>query len=169
MRYSEWIKSVIESGNLCGAYQDKTMNAKSKLDLVRICLDANGASYLCEMQAKGIPLPYETICKEFKSYINGRYVAEFKNERDNGYDSCIYCCYSDSDSIEINTTLTTILGCKLKAHIREYDFVHLYIDKGCEIELHCPKTARCMIDYWDGAKIDVYNPQESGKVELIKH
>ena len=169
MRYSEWIKSVIESGNLCGAYQDKTMNAKSKLDLVRICLDANGASYLCEMQAKGIPLPYETICKEFKSYINGRYVAEFKNEKGNGYTSCIYCCFSDSTDINIETTITTVLGCKSDIWVRENDFVRIYADSNCDLAIHCPKTSRCIVEYWDGAKIINIDERFGGKVELIKH
>lgn len=60
MRFSEWINKIIESGLLCEAYTDKVEEAKSKKRLMDIVLDSNGQSYLCEMQAKGMALPYET-------------------------------------------------------------------------------------------------------------
>lgn len=172
MEFHEWLNSVIKSGNLCDAYKDKALDAKSKLALVRLCLDSNGASYLCEMQAKGYPLSYETICSKFRSYINSRYIAEFKNEKGNGYTSCIYCCFSDSSDINIETTITTILGCKSDIWVRENDFVRIYADSNCDLAIHCPKTSRCIVEYWDGANIrllDCYDLKGLGNVELIKH
>ena len=58
MEFHEWLNTCIKTGNLCDAYKDKALDAKSKLALMRLALDANGCSYLCEMQAKGYPLSY---------------------------------------------------------------------------------------------------------------
>ena len=56
MEFHEWLNTCIKTGNLCDAYKDKALDAKSKLALMRLALDSNGSSYLCEMQAKGYPL-----------------------------------------------------------------------------------------------------------------
>ena len=167
MEFHEWLNTCIKTGNLCDVYKDKALDAKSKLALMRLALDANGCSYLCEMQAKGYPLSYETICEKFRSYINGRYVSEFKNDKGNGYTSSIYCCFSDFDDIHIETTITTILGCKSNIWVNENDFVRLVIDKNCELAVHVPDSSRCIIDYWDGAKIVVYG--DMTKVTMNKH
>lgn len=165
--FKEWVALLKENGLLCDMYSEKVDNAKSKLELVRCCLDANGVNFLQEMQSAGFPLPYEVVCSVFRSYINGRYVAEFKNERGSFYNSSIYCCFNESD-IEINTTLTTILGCTCDVWIGENDFVKIYADKNCKLMIHCNESSRCIVEYWDGAIIDV-DPHDGGKVELIKH
>lgn len=162
--FKEWLALLKENGLLCDVYCDKVDNAKSKLELVRCCLDANGANFLQEMQAAGFPLPYEVICSVFHSYINGRYIAEFKNERGSFYNSSIYCCFDDSD-IEINTTLTTLLGCSTEIYIKDNDFCKIYVDRNCEIIVNCPLSSRCIIEYWGDAKIQVKGNVE--KVELI--
>ena len=164
MDFKTWINKVIESGNLCGEYKDKVDDAKSKKQILDIVLDANGSSFLQEMQAKGMPLPYETINNEFRSYINGRYKAEFKNDKGNGYSSSLYCCYAE-DELLIDTTLTTMLGCNTDVYIRNNDFVKIYADKNCELHISCPESSRCIVEYWDGARIFVHR----GVVEMIKH
>jgi hypothetical protein len=162
MLFKDWINEVIKSGNLCSHYTEKVQDAPSKRRLVDLCLDPNGVSYLQEMQAKGMGLAYETILTEFKSYINGRYIAEFKNEKGNGYTSSIYCCYFDSDTINVNTTLVSLLGCKSKVNIAENDFVRICVDKNCELIVNCPQSSRCIIEYWGNAKIQV-----NGNVEKV--
>lgn len=167
MKFNEWLNSVIGAGLLCGNYRDKALNAQSKINLMNIVLDANGASYLCETQSKGFALPYETITKEFKSYINGRYIAEYKNDKGNGYTSTIYCCYCDSDDVHIKTTSTTFLGCKTTIHIKPYDFVQIYADSNCELKIICPESSRVKLDYWGNAKI-TFN-DNCGRIDLKKH
>lgn len=168
MTFNEWIQEIIGSGLLCGEYTSKVDDAKSKKRLMDIVLDANGVSWLCEMDAKGMPLPYETILREFKGYINARYIAEYKNEKGNGYSSALYCCFSDSSDINIETTLTTVLGCKADVWVGANDFVKIYADKNCQLMIHCPETSRCIVEYWKGAKVEVDEPL-GGKVELIEH
>lgn len=164
MDFKTWINTVIKTGNLCEDYKVKVDDANSKKQLLDIVLDANGVSYLCEMETKGYPLPYETIHRQFGSYINGRYKAEYKNEKGNGYTSSIYCCYAEEEML-VDTTLTTMLGCNTDVYIRENDFVRIYADKNCELHISCPPSSRCIVDYWDGAHVVVHK----GNVELIKH
>lgn len=155
MSFEEWINKVIQSGNLCSGYSNKVSSSKSKLQIVRIVLDANGVSYLPEMDEKGFPLPYDTILREFKNYINGNYIAQFSNDKGHGYSSSIYCCYSEGNEIHVNSTLSTYLGCSnVTLKINENDFVHLYIDKNCDLSIDCPESSKCLVDYWEGAKIN---------------
>lgn len=166
MKFSEWITKVIESGLLCEAYTDKVEEAKSKKRLMNIVLDSNGQSYLCEMQAKGMALPYETIVTEFKSYINGRYKAEFSKGYKVFYTSCLYCCYDDS--VDVDTTATVLLGCKCDVNIKDWDFVKLYVDTNCDITINCPENARCLVESWGNAKISV-NSRKSENVTINKN
>lgn len=165
--FKEWVSLLKKNGLLCDMYSEKVDNAKSKLELVRCCLDANGVNFLQEMQSEGFALPYEIINKLFRAYINGRYIAEYNNGKGNGYTSCIYCCFDESD-IEIKTTLTTVLGCTCDVWVGKNDFVKIYADKNCKLMIHCNETSRCIVEYWDGAIVEVDAPL-GGKVELIKH
>jgi hypothetical protein len=111
-------------------------------------------------------LPYETITTEFKSYINGRYKAEFSKGDRVFYTSCLYCCYDDS--VEVDTTATVLLGCNCEVHIKDWDFVKLYVDSNCDITIHCPINARCLVEYWGNAKISVNSPK-SDNVTINKN
>ena len=164
MKYNEWISKVIQTGNLCGNYTDKVMKAKSKLQIMNCVLDANGINFLCEIQEKGLPLPYETICKEFANYINGKYIAEFKNEKGNGYTSSIYCCYDNRD-ITVQTTLCCIMGGTHYIHIKENDFVKIYADKNTELVITCPDSSRCIVETWGRVCVNGGN----GRTEVISH
>lgn len=165
--FNSWIRNLISTGNLCGGYSDKVERAKSRLSLFEIACDANGISYLCEMDSKGFPLPYEIILRDFKSYINGRCKPVFKNDKGNGYTSAIYCCYSDDSFVNVDTTLSCFLGCKLELNIMENDFVKIYADKNCELKINCPKNAACIVEYWKGAKVEIDGNYD--KVELIEN
>ena len=116
MTFSEWINKVMASGHLCEEYTNKVHEARSKKALMDIVLDANGSSYLCEMDSQGITLPYEPILKEFGAYINARYVAEYEGKNGGHYNSCIYCCY-DEDVCFVETTCVTMLGCKTNVRL----------------------------------------------------
>jgi hypothetical protein len=166
MKTTEWIENIIKNGALCGNYTDKVNEAKSKLQLFRLCCDANGTSFLMEMQEKGMPLPYETITKEFASYINGRYVAEYRNEKGNGYTSKMYCCF-DEDTILVDTTLCSVLGYTGRIVIAKNNFAKIYLDKNCDVQIELQDGARGIIEYWKGAKVEVLNMHD--KVQLIEN
>lgn len=169
MDFENWISNIIESGNLCSGYTDKVLKAQSKLQIVRNVLDANGCSWLQEMDKKGMPLPYSVILSEFKNYINGNYIAEFRNERGSGYSSAIYCCFSDGNRIDVTTTLLTMLGCGggIELHIAENNFCHIYLDRNCDVKIFCPESARVIVDMWEGAKCSVHGNKEKVLIKKI--
>lgn len=169
MDFENWISNIIESGNLCSGYTDKVLKAQSKLQIVRTVLDANGCSWLQEMDKKGMPLPYSVILSEFKNYINGNYIAEFRNERGSGYSSAIYCCFSDGNRIDVTTTLLTMLGCGggIELHIAENNFCHIYLDRNCDVKILCPESARVIVDMWEGAKCSVHGNKEKVLIKKI--
>lgn len=169
MDFENWISNIIESGNLCSGYADKVLKAQSKLQIVRTVLDANGCSWLQEMDKKGMPLPYSVILSEFKNYINGNYIAEFRNERGSGYSSAIYCCFSDGNRIDVTTTLLTMLGCGggIELHIAENNFCHIYLDRNCDVKIFCPESARVIVDMWEGAKCSVHGNEEKVLIKKI--
>lgn len=146
MKFNDWITSVMVCGNLCEKYSHKIEKAMSKKDLMDIVLDANGVSYLLEMQEIGFELPYETIIKEFGPYINGRYTGVHKNNKGHGYTSKIYCCYTDSDSIVIDTTATVLLGCTNKIKIKDNLIAKIYADNNCDIEIICPESSHVILE-----------------------
>lgn len=164
MRFREWIDSV--NSNVCSQYKSRVINSHSKEDFIKLALDVNGGYFLCDMTQKGYGLPYTTILKDFKNYINGNYIAEFTPKK-HSFTSTMYCCYADNDSINISTTHTLILGCKSKIIIQPYDYVHIYADKNCDLDIYCPNTSNAHVEYWEGAKIQINN--SNGKVSLTKH
>lgn len=165
MKFEYWIKKVISSGNLCNGYEDKVKRAASRKQLMDLCLDANGINYLCEMQAAGYPLPYETICNEFVHYINGKYVAEYYNDNKHGYTSCLYCCYDGE--LEVNTTLICLLGCNItNMKIKENAFVKIYCDPNCIVDIDIPNSSRAIIETWGNAQ--VYFDDKSN-IEIKNH
>lgn len=157
--FEDWIKSIENANELCAEYKDKVSRAFSNKQLMDIVTDANGVSYLCEMEAKGFALPYEVITKRFGSFINGKYIAEHKNDKGNGYTSAIYCCYQGE--VDGNTTLLTLLGCDCTIHVKENHIMTIYADKNAEVSVKCPSSSRVMIHYWGK------EPKYSGNVELI--
>lgn len=153
MKFTDWIDNIIESGNLCDEYIEKVRKAISKKQIMDIVLDANGQTFLCEMQNKNIGLPYETIINEFGNYINGRYIATI----DNKYTSTLYCCYGMGNEVTIESTITIFLGCSnLHIKIPSNQRCELTFDRNCNnIVIDCPKTSIVYLnDYSDnGVKV----------------
>jgi len=67
--------------------------------------------------------------------------------------------------VNITTTLTSFLGCKLDVYINPYDYVFLFCDKNCELTIHCPSTSKCKVEYFAGAKIHVEGNSDSVKIK----
>lgn len=164
MKFKEWINKV--SDKICLQYKPVVDKSHSKQDFMNLALDVNGGYFVCDMTQKGFALPYTTILKDFKNYINGNYIADYTGSKA-VYTSTMYCCYYDSDNIRISTTNTLLLGCKSKIVIQPNDYVHIYADKNCELEIYCPDTSNAHIEYWEGAKINL--AENSDRISLTKH
>lgn len=159
--FEDWIKLIIGAGELCSTYQDKVDSAVSNKKLVDLVMDANGMSFLCEMQSKGMPLPYEVITRRFGCFINGRYIGEHKTEKGRGYTSAIYCCYEGV--VRCDTTLLTLLGCRCDLYVKSNHILQVYADSNTSLNVICPETSKAIVHYWGGGK-----PAVKGNVELIK-
>ena len=155
-KIEEWFALLNKKGLLCENYNCKIMSAHSKKQLMDIVLDANGSSYLPEMSSKGYGLPYELICSSFAPYINGRYVAEYRNDKSHGYTSKLYCCY-DEPEIVVDTTVCTILGYKGTIVVEKNNYAKIYIDKNCDVKIRLEDYAKANVEYWKGAKVEVVN------------
>lgn len=162
MKVHDWIKKMVEMGFTCDAYTSKLNSSVSKKDIMDICLDANGITFLCDMESKGFPLPYEVILNEYGAYINGRYKAIL-----NGYTSSMYCCYSDDNKVEVDTTQVLFMGCNTTIRIKDNDYVMVFADRNCVINVECGNNAKCIIAYWQGAKITLTDSAK-GKCKLIE-
>lgn len=159
--FDKWVNEILSTGSLCESYTDKLKRAKSNKQIMDLVLDANGVSYLQQMQEKGIVLPYEVITSRFRSFINGGYISEHKNVKGERYTSSMYCCYQGD--IDVKSSLLTLLGCKANIYVKENSVVQIYADRNCEINVGCPSSSKAIVHYWGNRE-----PEYSGNVELIK-
>lgn len=159
--FEDWIKKIVNANKLCASYYNKVNKSMSNKQLMDIVTDSNGMTYLCEMQAKGFPLPYEVITSRFSSFINGRYTAEHNSKNGRLYTSQIYCCYQGK--IEMKDTLLTLLGCTCSVYVAENHICQIYLDKNCDVIIACPSSSKAIVHYWGNRE-----PEYSGNVELIK-
>lgn len=149
MTTNDWLKQIQEAGLLCDEYTDKVELAMNKTQLIDLAFDANGISYIPEMQAKGYPIPYDTIIKEFGSYINGRYVRD-----KNGYTSALYCKYAKPVILE--ETLTCFLGCKgINITVPDYYICEIFLDAECDVKLYLGTDSFVRVNMWKGAKLNL--------------
>lgn len=158
-----WLDEIYSLGLLCQEYNDKVNSSKSKVDLVRVCLDANGCKFLMEMDEKGHGLPYDFICKNFGPYLNGRYIAEYTTKRGGRYNSSVYCCYNDDECL-VETTIVTMLGCKTTIVMNDNDYVRIIADKNCDLIVKCQESTRCLVEYSDGAKVSIVGCEKNVRV-----
>ena len=158
--FEQWIERIVSCDYLCASYYDKVNKSVSNKELMDIVTDANGMSFLPQMEAEGTPLPYEVITKRFGSFINGRYIAEHKTEKSRSYTSCIYCCFQGN--INAETTLLTLLGCMATVVVKTNHIIQIYCDKNTELNICCPSTSKAIVHYWGK------EPGYSGNVELVK-
>lgn len=155
MTTNEWLRQIRKAGLLCDEYTDKVDMAMNKTQLIDLAFDANGISYIPEMQSKGHPIPYETIIKEFGSYINGRYVRD-----KSGYTSALYCLYEKNVILE--ETLTCFLGCKgISITVPDRYICEIFLDAECDVNLYLGSGASVRVNTWKGAKVNIKRGFES--------
>lgn len=167
MKTTQWIQSVVATGDLCERYTDAVANAHSKLALMRLALSGGAAGYLCEMQSQNMGLDSAIIAEEFAAYINGKYIGEYGNSEAR-YSSCLYCQWQDLDnSLLLASTLTTFIDCKASIVLPENSFMSVYCDSESHLQIYCSPTAHCDVHYWQGATVNVSGTVNN--IRLIAH
>lgn len=129
----KFMESAISNG-LCEGYTDMWMNKKDKKSLFDLACDANGVSYMAESYSQGWGLSTDFIAENFKQYINGRYIAEYKNGKGNGYTSAMLCLYKDK-SFEVTTTLLCVLDSRTELKIAKNNICEIHIAGDCKIKV----------------------------------
>lgn len=160
MKTRDWLYDIIKDGLLCEQYTDKVNNAQSKVDFMNLVLDSNGVTFIQEMSKHGKDLPYDIMTEEFEHYINGRYVARYMTNDGTEYTSCVYCRY-DYD-VDIKSTLTTFFGCDTNVIIPEHSSCMIFLDKRCNIRLHCPKSSNVKIECWGDSVLEIVGEKHKG-------
>lgn len=159
--FEEWVRRIVDADELCASYYKKVSKAMSNKQLIDISMDSNGMSYLCEMEQKGLDLPYQIIMNRFRPFINGQYVSEHKTKGGDTYTSAIYCCYNDD--IVANTTLLTVLGVEANICVSKNNCCTIYVDKHSKVTITCPVGSCADVYYWCDEE-----PDYSGNVKLIR-
>lgn len=159
--FEEWIRKIVDADELCASYYKKVTRAMSNKQLVDIAMDSNGMSYLCEMEQRGLALPYQIIMSRFSPFINGKYISEHTTKDGDTYTSAIYCCYNDD--IIADTTLLTVLGVEANISVSKNNSCDIYVDKNSKITVTCPIGSCAVVHYWCKEE-----PEYSGNVEFIR-
>ena len=164
MTFKEWLEIVKDKGLICDRYLPIVLSARSRKQYMDVVLDVNGMEFLCDMSLKGDKLPYETICAEFKAYLNGRYI-HTKSSASGSYTSSMYCAVKTPSEVTVNTTLTGFFGCNCYVHVPDNMACQIYVDDGSNIKLHVSPNATCYVSIWKGGNVECDNATNI----IIKH
>lgn len=124
-------------------------NAKSKKQLVDLCLSAKAMPYVAKAIAGGWGISPDVIGDEFKPFLNGRYI-----RNSDGYTSALYC--GVLDGIEISTTTALIVDCTGV----------VIVDRPIA-ELHIVNS-NVAIKGHGRARVYSYNSEISGNCEIVE-
>lgn len=129
-------KKAAIARNLCSGYTNTWDEARNKDDLVKMAIDANGISFMCNSIASGWGLSPEYINENFKYQINGNKIYEYINEKGNGYSSELLCCYGGVDGrrFEVRSTQICVINSKVILSVPSCSFVEVHaVDSEIEI------------------------------------
>lgn len=107
MKMLQAFREAAKSRNLCEKYSELWDNCKSKKQLFDLATDSNGIPYICEAMVEGWGVTPEFISKNFKTFINGRYISQH-----NGYTSAMYVEKFFIEPLEANTTNLIVMACE---------------------------------------------------------
>lgn len=166
MLFLDWLNSVVSDGLVCDKYTEIISKAKSKKQFMDACLTADGVSFISQLCLKGKAMPYEMIMKEFCPFVNGRYVKVNETESGGTYTASLWCCFGEDMKINANATTMAVMGCDTTIVIPKNWCVKIFADNNCRLVIRCPNTSRCIVEYCDGAKVEVVENHD--RVKLVK-
>ena len=133
---------------------------KSKKQLIDLALSIRGIEYIAKAISEGWGIDADTICREFATFINGKYVRD-----KDGYTSALYCSSKEESPAEIYAEQTALLVINFIGNI--------YIPKNRICEIHAVNSK--FNAYGDGVlrlksygEVEIYNEEDSpAKIEKI--
>lgn len=133
---------------------------KSKKQLIDLALSIRGIEYIAKAISEGWGIDADTICREFATFINGKYVRD-----KDGYTSALWCSFKEESPAEIYAEQTALLVIGFIGNI--------YIPKNRICEIHAVNSK--FNAYGDGVlrlksygEVEIYNEEDSpAKIERI--
>ena len=157
MTLDEWVRMAVHRNMICGEYSAKVEMAHSRHDIFRILCDANGVSFIAELENAGITIPYDILKKDFVNFLNGKKIMEY-----DGYTSCMYCDYEEP--IRVETTLVSLLRCKCDITVPNNRYPSIILNKDCDVTITLLSGARLNLNVFNGAKFSIIGDQTRVRV-----
>lgn len=157
----EWTLNAVQHRLICKDYAARIQAAATKRDYFRILCDANGISFVGELQKKGLLLPLQEFKEEFKPFVNGAQIIRY----DNGVTSKLYIDYNDN--IIADTTLMSIINCKCVIDIPNYHYPRIVIDQNSDVIINIGTGVRATIDIFDGGKCSMNGDKTNIKINKL--
>lgn len=157
---TQFKKNAIERG-LCEDYTAMWSNDKSRKQLFELACDANSVDYMAKSLYEGWGLSPEYISDKFKSYVNGKYICEYENDKGHVYTSTMLCQFNE-DRFEVTTTLLCVLESKTSLVIKPNSLCKIYVAGDSAIDISIGANSRCYIYAYGGDTLitgDVINPR----------
>ena len=155
-----------QSKGICDKYLSQWDECVSKREMFDLACRIEPSYYLVKSISEGWGVSPEYIKANFNPFINGRYVAELKNEKGGEYTSQLWCCEKQGTAIMYNTTLYTILDCNIDIFIKDNSVCRVITDKTSVIRLHISKNCSVLVEtYSDNVMV---SEKDEGSRVMIK-
>ena len=162
---NDWVEMVFRRGQVCTDYMRKWQAAETKAEKFRVLTDTNSGEWLIELDAKGVQLPVDSFCEEYKNFINGKRKVEYPQ----GYTSVFYCNYNGD--ITADATLVHVLHGNVKINVPEYAFPKIILSNGSKAHITLEKGSRVTIENYGthDLEIKVYEGFDPDKLVINNH
>lgn len=158
MKVKNIIQYLLSNDRICDRYSSRVAAGGSKAALAEMICSSDGGEFICSEIASGVDIDYKDAAEYFASHFNGKRV--FTYDTDSGkYTSELYCGYRGT--IEVKTTLVTLLGCHATIVVPNYAICHINCDSNTDCEIICEGSSSAVCLYW-GKK-----PHSRGNVKFI--
>ena len=179
MRLNDIIQTAIDSGKVCDHYLSSLREASNLKGVMDILMDVNGLDWLSSHSViDGIDFRNELhdLCPKF---INGRYIAEYKNKSGNGYTSSLFVGprkhgeWKDEDDhmqIEAKSTILCLLRVHGQVFVPKNAFVQIFVDNDSDVMVRLDKDAKCVVNV-KGKGLVLFDATSPNTIEnmIIEH
>ena len=158
---NDWVERVFRSGQVCGDYMRKWQAAQTKAERFRVIADTNSGEWLIALDAKGVALPVDDFCNEYRNFINGAQVVEYPQ----GYTSTFYCQYFAG--IDADTTLVHVFHCDLAIRVPANTFPRIILSRDSMVRINVEKGARLAVEDYGARELEIRG--DTSNVKITKH
>lgn len=162
MKIGEWVAMLSRRGDVCTPYMRKLAMVETREDVFRILCDVNGGSWLFGLHVKGMPMPVDDFCEEYRNFLNGGRVVSYPQ----GYTSKMYCRHGGE--VVADTTLVYFLECAgVQVTVPANAYPSVILSRGSRASIAMMPGARLNIETYGDAEYSVSG--DMTRVRITKH